>query len=760
MKNHWIMAACALSYTAHAATEAPVEPPPETKPAEEELKELVVVATKTEEPWIDSSGSVTQISAEEMVREGVFDLGGITKYDPTVSAPFDFSSGDGAFAYGQSGYGGFNIRGIEGNRVAIELDGIRQPPQYVSTSFDQGSDGSGGAGRDYFDPAMFEMVEILKGGASALYGSDALGGVVSMRTPEPEDLLGGKRWGGLARAQYISANDSVAAQLGGAITQGDWSFLLTGVSRTGHEMENNGHLPPNPVDFTSNAILGKANYHNGAHTLRFGLEAYERDTEIDARSATESSFSVFNKYVHNEQWLERQRASVVWAYEPASGWVDHLETQFYYQSALNRSDSDSAAKDRVIGGVTIPGRTRRQSIRFDTDIAGISMQGRREFQSGEQTHQLLGGWDYSWEYGENQFTRNDSVIVMDRNRTSFAPANTQRLGWFIQDEWKIQERWFITPGVRLDFQSIEPDLSADYLERLASLGSHGVALAEDYDNLALSPRLSVAYKPTSETQLYGTYARGIRNPTAEELSMIFDHPPSGGSPAGSMTVPNPDLEEEESHAFELGAKAEGDWGRAQVAGFYTLYRNFLENGVRTGEQDDVGRDILTTVNRGRVDIYGFEVGGVYNLDQIHSAADGWSVSLNTGKAIGINRTDDVWLNSVEPWRTVGFLAYDSKDETWGVRLTGTYVAAVKHVDDTTAQGTFFRPPAYFVADIGGYWKPTDSLTLHAGINNLFDEQYWSWGSVRRGNGHLGGDATTDRNTAPGTNFHISITKTF
>src|SRR5690606_34316005 len=169
-----------------------------------------------------------------------------------------FGSGDGAFAYGQSGYGSINIRGAEGNRIAIELDDIRQPPQYVSTSFDMGADGgSGGVGRDYFDPAMFEMIEVLKGGASALYGSDAMGGVVSFRTPDPVTFLARGDAGGLIRVQYFSVNESFASQIGGALRQGDTSVMFLYAGRDGAETSNNGDDPPNPAEFTSHAGLLK-----------------------------------------------------------------------------------------------------------------------------------------------------------------------------------------------------------------------------------------------------------------------------------------------------------------------------------------------------------------------------------------------------------------------------------------------------------------------------------------------------------------------
>jgi hemoglobin/transferrin/lactoferrin receptor protein len=734
------------------------------KPAGDDLvlEEMTVVASRIGKAWIDSSGSVLQTTQEDLLRMGSQDLAGFAKYDPTVSLPFDFSSGDGAFAYGQSGYGSVNIRGIEGNRIAVELDGVRQAPQYVSTSFDMGSgDGAGGIGRDYFDPAMFEMIEVLKGGASALYGSDALGGVVAFTTPEPESFLKGKNFGGLLRAQYFSANESFASQAGGAVRSGNTAFMLLGAYREGHETENNGNVPPNPADFDSYSILLKAEHQLGDHTFRFAFETFERDTSIDAKSAAESPFVLFNDYVHNRQYLERQRASVRWEYAPKGGWIDNLQTHAYWQHSGSQSDSDSASKPLVIFGNPIPGTesTRQQSIRFDTDISGFSSIVRREFGDPEQlSHLILAGLDLSDETSENEFHRINSGTAS--NRISFAPTDTQRAGIFVQDEIKIRRNWTVTPGVRVDWQRIEPNPGTDYLDRLQSFGVSGYEAPKDYDNLALSPRLSVAWKPRETIQWYGTYAHGVRNPSAEELSMIFDHPPDGSTAVGTLTVPNPNLKEERSDAFELGMKAENKGGRVQVAAFYTRYSDFIENGALTGETDDSGRDIVTTVNRGKADIYGFEVGGILEAGHWWSEAEGWQLGLSTGKSIGINRTDDTWLNTIEPWKTVGSFGYEDPAGRFGARLTGIFTTKVTHVDETTNQGDFFRPPSWFTLDLGVFWKPTDTFTVHAGLNNLFDEKYYNWGSVRRGNGHLGGNATSERATAPGRNFSLSLTKTF
>ncbi|MFT4176264.1 MAG: TonB-dependent hemoglobin/transferrin/lactoferrin family receptor [Luteolibacter sp.] len=729
----------------------------QTENQSHELEEVVVVATRTEKNWIDTSGSVSRVTAEELLNRGAQDLGDISKYDPTIHLPFDFASGDGAYAYAQSGYGSINIRGTEGNRIAIELDGVRQPPQYVSTSFDQSDEAPGGIGRDYYDPAMFEMVEILKGGASALYGSDAMGGVVSFSTPSPASLLGGKSYGGLLRSQYFDVNESYSFQGSGAFRIKDTSGLLLFVYREGEETKNNGKIAPNPVDFESEALLFKLEHILGDHTFRATLENYKRDTELDAQSAVQSRFAVFNDYVYNRQQIERQRASLEWEYDVRHNWLDRIESHLYWQSSETVSENDSGAKP--VGPFNYS-RKRQQQIDFQTDIVGLTSVFKKEIEHDHSISQTwISGIDLSREKSENIFARWEDGVFSDK--ISFAPTDTERAGLFIQDEIRFGQQWFLTAGLRMDHTSIDPNPNEGYLQRLAEFGRYVVINEpESYDNLSISPRLSLAYKPRNWFQYYGTYSHGVRDPSAEELSMIFAHPPTGGSSSGTVTIPNPDLKEETSDSFEIGMKADGNVGRFHTAVYYTRYSDFIENGVPTGVRDDENRDIVTTVNRGKTDIYGFEIGGKWNAASWLTQLEGLEISLSTGKSIGIDRDNKQWINTVDPWRTVGFIGYNNTDYRFGVRLTGTYTDKVTHVNDETNLGEFYRPDSWMTFDLAAHWSPFETFSIHAGINNLFDEEYWTWGTVRRGNGHLGGNSVTDQTTAPGRNFFISLTKTF
>src|SRR5690606_22878505 len=118
--------------------------------------------------------------------------------------------------------------------------------------------------------------------------------------------------------------------------------------------------------------------------------SYERDTHVDTISAVrQSMLGGFNKYVLNDQRMERQRASLRWEYEPAAVWADRVEAMAYWQTSLNRSDNHSASHDRDIGGVVIPGRRREQTISFDTDLYGVLLQGRKDWDIAGWKHAAL-----------------------------------------------------------------------------------------------------------------------------------------------------------------------------------------------------------------------------------------------------------------------------------------------------------------------------------------------------------------------------------
>ena len=515
------------------------------------------------------------------------------------------------------------------------------------------------------------------------------------------------------------------------------------------QIPNSGH-PGAPMGMADIAAVLWTNHlnHNPSNPKWFN-----RDRFVDAKSAR-GFVATFDKFVHNWEQQNRTRYSLDWSYNPenpSSHFYDSIDTKLYYQTTENGSRNHSES---------IFGRVRHQDILFKTDVMGLRSTFRKE-----TNHQLLTyGLDTSIGNSENSFTRIDNGLPPFPNRVSFAPATTTRAAGFFQTEFSpsTESKWGFVLGARLDYYHIKPELSSDYLERINRLsgGSSAIRPAEQLSNLTLAPRFDVTYRLNEDSTLYGKYSNGVRNPNAEELSMIFDHPPSGGNPAGTLTLPNPNLQEETSHAFEVGAKYADEYSKFHVAAFYTRYSNFIENGVRTGDLSSDGRDIISTVNRGSVATYGYEVSGSVEFAKWTNNLDGLEAGFAFGQTWGVDKERNTWVNSVEPWKATAWLGYSNANDTLGARLTGSLTGKVKHVNDLDG-GPYFRPPSHFTLDMSAYYRVNDSITIQAGINNLLDKQYYSWGGSRRSGGHVSNQfATSDRSTAPGRNAFLSVTFEF
>lgn len=133
------------------------------------MDSVVVVGQRRPEPIEQVVGAVSVIDHENMQKRSVQRIDEMVRYVPNVEVTQDSN---------RFGNQGFNIRGLEGNRVSIEIDGIP-----LSDSFSVGQFAS--AGRDLVELGVIDHVEILRGPASTLYGSKALAGVVAYSTLDP-----------------------------------------------------------------------------------------------------------------------------------------------------------------------------------------------------------------------------------------------------------------------------------------------------------------------------------------------------------------------------------------------------------------------------------------------------------------------------------------------------------------------------------------------------------------------------------------------
>lgn len=146
----------------------------------------------TAEPAQRTPGASTTVSGPALEQAG--SMADVVRYQPLVSAPGTASgTSRNRSSFDRSGTTGYNIRGIEGNRIGMDVDGVEMPDATTRPYVSRVGANTFGVGRDFIDPEMFSAVDILSGTTTARRAAGGIGGSVGFRTKSAEDyLVGGK----------------------------------------------------------------------------------------------------------------------------------------------------------------------------------------------------------------------------------------------------------------------------------------------------------------------------------------------------------------------------------------------------------------------------------------------------------------------------------------------------------------------------------------------------------------------------------------
>lgn len=708
-----------------------------------ESEDITVVGTRTEQDVFEVPATVSTITAEEIEATLATDIKDLVRFEPGVSvrnSPARFTAALGGA--GRDGNSGFNIRGLEGNRVLFMVDGVRVPDGF---SFGPATFGRG----DYVDLDLLSRVEILRGPASSLYGSDGIAGVVSFTTKDPSDYLDeGDSFGGRVRAAYSSADDSWAEGVSLSGRWGDWSAMAAYTRRDAHEQENQGEndsanitrTAPNPQDTESNAAMVRFVYQpSEAHRLRFTAEYSDRETSYEVLSARAipplAATSVVDLDGRDES--DRSRYAIDYTYDPTDGFFDRAAFSLYYQSA---NVLEFSAEDRN----TAADRTRLST--FDNDVWGASAQFEHLFSTAGVEHRVIYGGDYSVTSQEGIRDGVTPPFGETFPTRPFPTTDYTLAGLFIQDQISFMGgRVVFYPSLRYDAYELEPSADPLYILPIAGQSDSHV-----------TPRLGIVTWPTENFGVFFNYAQGFKAPSPSQVNQGFTNLPSGYT-----SIPNPDLAPETSEAIELGIRfrridAIGAEWRASANVFSAWYDDFIDQVQVGGTFAPGDPAIFQFINLGEVNIWGFEARADGSWDNGFGADIAFSFAEGDQTVAGVTTP----LQSIEPWKLVAGLSYDGVH--WGGQIIATIVGNKE--DSRIAQNRqlpttddLFATDSFAILDITGYWNVTEHATLRVGIFNVTDEKYWWWGDVR---GVGATSATVDAYTQPGTNFSASIAYRF
>ncbi|MDY6924873.1 MAG: TonB-dependent hemoglobin/transferrin/lactoferrin family receptor [Pseudomonadota bacterium] len=707
---------------------------PSTDPAADptQLPPVTVLATRSETRTDEAPATVTVFTARQIEAMLATDIKDLIRFEPgvsVVSQPSRFGAALGTT--GRAGNEGFTIRGLGGDRVLMVVDGVRVPDGFV---FGAQSVGRGG----YADLDLMKSVEILRGPASALYGSDGVAGAVAFTTKDPADLLrSGESFGARARVGYNSADEGVTTSAMVAGRGGAFSGLLAWTGRDSRETGTQGSVGgvgsartmANPQETRSDAVLLKAVWDIApGHSLRAGYDWFESDTTADVLSGR--SASVLELLADDE--TRRHGWNLGWRGDRVLG-LDRAQASVYAQQAETRQFTFEDRNPAV-------DRTRDNS--FDNEVVGFAADAVKTL----GVHRLTIGGDVS--ETTQQGVRDGTVPPMGETfpTSAFPKTDYALAGLFVQDEIGLLDGALkIIPAIRWD--SYDLSTADDPLfpgARADQSGDH------------VSPKLGVVWQATRTVQLFGNWAEGFKAPTPSQVNQFFSNPAFG-----YVSRPNPDLSPETSRSLEIGARLRevdlfGGRFSGQLAGFRSDYEDFISQQVVSGAFTPADPAVYQFVNFTDVEISGVEAKADLWWD------NGLSARFAAAYAEGETTSDGVTtaLPTIDPLKVVLGLGYDEPAGRFGGQAIVTWSQA-KDAADTDGLGCFNADPAlgcavgddFALLDLTAYWNVDDRVTARVGLFNVFDETYSWWSDVR---GVAATSAVLDAYTQPGRNVGLSL----
>ncbi len=558
------------------------------------LEEIVVTATRLGERVFETLSGSSALSREQLsVEMPGAPVSEIVTLIPSVST--QTSADDPGTA--------INMRGLQDfGRVNVLVDGARQNFQ---------KNGHEANGTFYLDTNMLKSVEVTRGPTATVYGSGAIGGVISFTTIDADDVLQeGATKGGRVKLGWDTNGPGPTVHGEAAARIGDGAdFVIAGTWFK-------------PDDYKS----GDGTEVDSAQDLRSGL-AKARFRPTDDQEITLSASRYFNTFENGTTTLLRDIDVTVdtltagYRYTPDSDFWD-LSAKIYYSGTL----SDQEGTGDLTGD--------NQSFKVGT--TGLDLFNTSTFDTGAVTHEVTYGGDVFRDKvsTEDEFGSSDDLTP---------PGTRVAYGAFVQDK-----------------------LTWEWLEVIGALRYDGYSLENDEthtDGSRLSPKLTVGVTPWDPVTFYGGYSEGYRAPALTETLIEGFHPP----PVVGQFFPNPDLEPEVAHTIEGGVNLRFQdlfTGSDQLGVKLGVFRNDVDNYI---DQVFIMFPIpggYQYQNIAKARIKGFEFEASYDAGFMFAGLAGQILD-------GENLTTGGTLQKVPPFRAVTTLGFRALDDrlTAGTRLT-------------------------------------------------------------------------------------------
>lgn len=688
------------------------------------LDQVVISATRWNQNQRNIPSKVSTISSRDVALQ-----------NPQTAADLLGVSGEVFIQKSQQGGGSPMIRGFSTNRLLYAVDGVRMNTAIFRSGNLQNVIS--------LDPFATERTEVFFGPGSIIYGSDAIGGVMSFETLSPKlatdetTLITGN-----ATSRFASANQEKTVHFDVNVGWKKWAlvtsfssfdfgdlkmgrfgpdeylrpFYVQRQGTTDVVVTNDDPLVQRPTGYTQINLMQKVRFKPS--------ESW--DFQYAFHYSATSDYSRYDRHIRLRNGLPRSGefyyGPQVWAmnhlsitHTAQSGLYDQmtlrLAHQFFEESRVDRDINQTERRIRVE-------KVNASSLNLDfTKSLGTQSQ---------LYYGLEGVIDDVESIGTNVNASTKAVTV---GPSRYPQSTWSSYAAYLNYQWQASKKFVVQAGLRYNNFALDADFSNNLAFYPFPFSTAKM------NNAALTGSLGFVFNPTENFSIRANASTGFRSPNVDDVGKVFDSTP------GSVVIPNPDLKAEYAYNYELGiAKVFGDVLKIDLTGYYTnlenamVRRNYTLNGQSQINYNGMLSQVQAIQNAAVANVIGLQAGlelkiakGFTLMSQIN-VQDGeeeldngeTSPSRHAAPWFGVSR-----LSLLTNGLNLQFYAQYSGEVSYeNLSAEGRATDYIYAID---AQGRPYSP-SWYTLNFKTLYSLNEHFILSAGLENLTDQRYRPYSS--------------------------------
>lgn len=630
--------------------------------------DVLVTAARVERELMDVNMSVSVITQKEIENNGAQTIADLLKDMPGVEVTTDGSQGSKRIM----------IRGEKTFSTLVMIDGQRITEQKSMSGTPI-----------LIDPSQVERIEVIKGPASVLYGSDALGGAINIITKKGN---GKKAVEGTVTAGYNSSNDggNASAQIFG--TAGGWDYRI-GASYEGGRDLKLAHGKAEGTDFETKSANAYLAYHvNDNHVFGASVDYFDLDFNSSSPDMTLDEF-----YVHVPEW-KRLKVGAFDEIRYVNKYLSKIRTDVFYQKATKYMDNH-------VGAFMGPGKFMINDNAADNTLKQFGASIQADWTLTDKLY-LITGYDLSYEKLDAEstsFTQGNMGRPINMDKYLFYRGNLLTQALYASADYNVTDTVTLNFGTRYTYVRTDMKQADGYSISSGKTSNIQQTTGKKTDGQFVF-NAGVLWHPRNDLTLRAAWSQGFRVPLLQERYVDTTM-----GQTRTVRVGNPDLKPEKSNNFEIGARWVSGPATVDAAIFYNRVTDLIT-------AKPINKKTSMMMNVAKSETIGMEFTGSYLLGN-----SGFEPHLAFAL---LHRTYKENGESTSKTGRPGFTA------TYGVKWAGDVNWGRARADlfarsSSSAEDSVNRYSGWTTLNLtGGFdFGPQNRYSINAGFYNILNKDY-------------------------------------